>query len=531
MKIGVLVDSQRQQPSWIVEILERLDAHADFQLQLFQASVDSTKRENIGWVGRIARSLERRVVPNPYQAAVRPRPIPQPILSAAQSVAEMNQAALDLCFATIPTPSPPQGPNAVYGSTEIWFVDGNDSVMYGQPDVLLGNSISTLAVKSLKDGELSLVEVSRVDCEFAASRNLAKLLSAVPDTLMRGLNRYRLQCASEGDSPSDLAQHVFVQQNDSKIASPHSHSELAYLMRLLKNLFLKSIFERSARTARKLLGNGEPGYWTVRFGSLEESVANWKTIDLNPKSRWVADPFLMVTEFAKFVLFEDWDVARKIGKISAINVAEPSQIFSVLNLPHHLSYPFTFRRANDWYMIPECNQSGKVTLYRVDFSDDGQSFQLEEVRVLLEGEFVDTTVVRLDNHDYLLTNPRKPYSKSFRSALEVYLCDDLTNPTAELKPHPLNPVVIDPVLGRNGGRTVGVDGDISKGSARFTIRRLSQKNDRKYGEALVESHVAIDEQSFQTIDFRILELPDACARTHHFDFCEGHGTRDLYFDH
>lgn len=118
------------------------------------------------------------------------------------------------------------------------------------------------------------------------------------------------------------------------------------------------------------------------------------------REKWCADPMLVDDGERTWLFYEA--VLGDHGHIEVAPVLEDCTLGTpmvVLQDECHYSYPFVFRRDNDWYMIPESSASGQVRLYRATRFPD----QWESVAVLLREKGVDTTVFEQCGQLYLLT--------------------------------------------------------------------------------------------------------------------------------
>ena len=146
--------------------------------------------------------------------------------------------------------------------------------------------------------------------------------------------------------------------------------------------------------------------WFVAIRPHEEAPLEKQTMSftvLNNTFRyWCADPFPMDRDGKTYVFMEVYDRFLQQGFIGyrTIERGRVSPIQICLKGSHHLSYPFLFEQDGVVYMLPECYQSGELTLYRaVDFPN-----KWEKAAVLLSGlPLCDTNAVVHDGTKYLLT--------------------------------------------------------------------------------------------------------------------------------
>jgi hypothetical protein len=66
------------------------------------------------------------------------------------------------------------------------------------------------------------------------------------------------------------------------------------------------------------------------------------------------------------IVCEEFDHRRQKGTLAAFRISAQGAfpLGRVLAAPHHLSYPYTFEWEGEVYCVPECAESGEVTLYR-----------------------------------------------------------------------------------------------------------------------------------------------------------------------
>jgi len=184
-------------------------------------------------------------------------------------------------------------------------------------------------------------------------------------------------------------------------------------------------------------------------------------------SRSVADPFMVCVDGAWYMFFEVVD--ERTGK-GAIGLATSSDALRwryqriILSEPFHLSYPYVFEDRGDFYMTPECHQSGAVRLYRATRFP----FRWRLVETLLDGAvLLDPSLVQYAGRWWMFveTNPEFRYD-----TLRLYSASDLAGAWSE---HPESPVVRDdPHTARPAGR-ITVLGD--------TLVRFAQNCSPAYG--------------------------------------------------
>jgi hypothetical protein len=162
---------------------------------------------------------------------------------------------------------------------------------------------------------------------------------------------------------------------------------------------------------------------------------------LPPQGSEYADPFTFDWRGKSGILLEELVRGTEKAHITLIELDEgesAGRARVVLDLPTHLSYPYTFENEGQLYMLPESQASGNVDLYRATDSD-----QLEwlHVATLLKGvRAVDSSLVVHNGRFWLFCNLPAPDSDSDWEELHLYSSASLTE---GWEGHPLNPVVSD----------------------------------------------------------------------------------------
>jgi hypothetical protein len=104
---------------------------------------------------------------------------------------------------------------------------------------------------------------------------------------------------------------------------------------------------------------------TIKFKKDEiYSVERLKA--LQPKTRFLADPFFLKVKDTFYIFFEHQLVTPKaeIGLLTSIDGVNYKYRGTVLKAPFHLSYPQVFYYKKEYYMIPESKQANAVLLYK-----------------------------------------------------------------------------------------------------------------------------------------------------------------------
>jgi hypothetical protein len=168
---------------------------------------------------------------------------------------------------------------------------------------------------------------------------------------------------------------------------------------------------------------------------------------------FVADPFMVREENTWYMFFEVLNQQTKRGEIglaTSQNTVDWRYQNIVLAEPFHLSYPYVFEWMNEYYMIPECSESGGIRLYKAEQFPTQWAFV---GNLLIGPTFLDPSIFRHDDRWWLFaeTNPEHQFD-----TLRLYCADELLGPWIE---HPASPIVQgNPHISRPGGRVVSYKG-------------------------------------------------------------------------
>lgn len=185
---------------------------------------------------------------------------------------------------------------------------------------------------------------------------------------------------------------------------------------------------------------------------------------------FVADPFLFFLNEKYYLFFEVLNTVNNLGEIGLATSTDGKKWNYekiIMKSRFHLSYPFIFAHNNVIYMIPECQTSGKVTLYKAH----NFPFEWTPISDILLGSHVDSTLVYFNGIFYLFTY--KLAEKESDSSLEIWYSDELDK---GWKSHPGNPISFgDKFPSRPGGRILNIGND---------LYRFVQDNSEYYGKQI-----------------------------------------------
>lgn len=239
--------------------------------------------------------------------------------------------------------------------------------------------------------------------------------------------------------------------------------------------------------------------WSIGIYQGESPLALWPAAEVvNPvltraevtdvAAVFVADPFMLRVQDSWYLFFEvmNWRANKgEIGLATSGDGLNWTYRHIVLAEPFHLSYPYVFEWAGEYFMIPESYQAGAIRLYKA------RRFPREWALVgtLLEGPFLaDASVFRHGGHWWLFAETKPDQ----HGTLRLYHADALGGPWVE---HPESPVIKEkPNSARPAGRILLLDDKPV---------RFAQNCEPNYGTAVRA--------------FEILELTPASYREREFD--------------
>lgn len=200
----------------------------------------------------------------------------------------------------------------------------------------------------------------------------------------------------------------------------------------------------------------------------KEKIWEVKWLDEALESQFLADPFGCEFDGNYILLFENY--INDKGKISSKKNTE--EIKSQLELPIHLSYPYTLFYEGRWYCLPEQSASNKLEIFQIH----PITYQLEHpVEILSNFKAVDPSLILKDDKWYLFCTDAS--SKGADVRLSIFISDSITGP---YRPHQKNPVKTDISSARCGGKIFAHEGK---------LYRPSQDSSRTYGGEIVINRI------------------------------------------
>jgi hypothetical protein len=207
----------------------------------------------------------------------------------------------------------------------------------------------------------------------------------------------------------------------------------------------------------------------------------------NAPGRFYADPFVLRYEGTTAVFFEDYDFGAERAHISRVVLGQDGEIGPArpaLQRPYHLSYPFAFVHDGAALMLPESSANRTIELYEAEAFPDRWRLR----RVLIEGIDASDNTLHYDGETGLwwIFSSVSEFGGSSHDSLSIFFSEQLEGPW---RPHPGNPVKLDPASSRPAGPLLPRDG---------RLFRPAQNCARTYGGSLAWCEVKqLDPRTFR----------------------------------
>lgn len=241
---------------------------------------------------------------------------------------------------------------------------------------------------------------------------------------------------------------------------------------------LKQSLHLCSRHLKKYLNIHDRWYVAYQHCTWRES-SMWRGKTLpNPDGCFLADPFVLQRDGRTYVFVENYHYATNKGRIAVYDLSSenPDFLGIALEEPFHLSFPYVFEYAGNLYMCPESVANQDIRIYRcIEFP---LRWELAK-QAMKSVAAVDSMIFEHHGLWWLFTNISDSEPHDF-CELHLFWASDPLSDTWH--PHPLNPVVADPELARNGG--VLRDGQ--------KLFRVAQSQGRdEYGVSALLRHIEI----------------------------------------
>ena len=238
------------------------------------------------------------------------------------------------------------------------------------------------------------------------------------------------------------------------------------------------------------------------FDLRRHPATGWRDLP-DDGGRFYADPFPIEHAGTTYLFVEEYVHALRKGIVSVVPFGREGPIGApkpVLEVGHHLSYPFVFEREGQMWMVPESCGAGTIDLYRATAFPGGW---VRESTLLAGIVASDATLIEHQGHWWMFATVRDgavgaPLGHgSYSDSLHLWSAPGFRGPWT---PHPQNPVLVDIASARPAGHVV------VRGNG---LVRPVQNCIEAYGGSLALARIdRLDESGFsQTVETAITSGP------------------------
>jgi hypothetical protein len=188
---------------------------------------------------------------------------------------------------------------------------------------------------------------------------------------------------------------------------------------------------------------------------IEITQGGWRDVQKKHSKRYTAprgifwaDPFLRQHHGKTYCFVEEYSYSIKRAHISVLEISQGRIEFLGIALQEsfHLSFPFIFQFDGQMYMCPETSERHQIRLYRS--TEFPLRWELCSI-VMDKISAVDSMFFEHNGKWWLLTTVDRTSLNDHCSELCLFFADSPLD--TRWTPHPLNPLFIDPLGGRNAG--------------------------------------------------------------------------------
>ena len=244
---------------------------------------------------------------------------------------------------------------------------------------------------------------------------------------------------------SDSAENCAVEtqiQNQTSILIRSFRLSFNFLLASTKLAGL--IIKKSLTRRKKVI----PEPWKIRVREVKcDSTEGHTDSFIVSDGATLADPFYFEIEDRQLVVAEKLEMPNGKGKIVLFEKIDRSwsELGTVLEGNHHISFPFVFHYDGEIFMCPEESALENIRLLEIG----SNPLKVVEKSSILKIRAVDCVIFFKDGLWWLLCTTKAEKTRGYHNYLDAFYSD---NPlSADWKPHTKNPIVLDSRKARNGG--------------------------------------------------------------------------------
>lgn len=510
LKIALVRGAGELEP-WMGRLAERVCVTDGMELvgQVMRSDTSSKKRMN--WVHRLWWSAERKMVAKPTE---RETPIfddletalPRLDLADATAIKKLDvDVIIDLTTGSGAGISPDA---ARFG---VWFLKFLTPMKAAMSVWSIADNAPFFKAKlcrTMPDGQLpEMVSSAVLNLKMFASLNHLFTCEKAVSLIMRELKR--LSVTNELAPGSKV--HLAVAQR-----KPGVFTFTRYAFGVVRRVAKRFVEVQASKL------HFRPGEFFLKTSKTDLLTADPANMNEHHSSAngYFADPFLWEHDGEMYCFFEVYNYAKDTGYIAAGKLVDGvlSDIMPAVKTDYHMSFPFLFEdEAGTLFMMPEvCSQKRIETWKCIEFPH-----RWERVQTVLDDVIAaDSSLAKIDNDWWLFTNMSNDPFGEMSSELHLYKVDGPG--LSKLTPHPLNPVVFDTRIARNGGRVIQKQSD---------YYRMSQDNSHGlygYGvNAMKIEHISMKDYR-ETLERKIEpDFQPGIIGSHHMDSRAGMVVMDV----
>ena len=224
----------------------------------------------------------------------------------------------------------------------------------------------------------------------------------------------------------------------------------------------------------------------------------WMRVHEYGKHGWFADPFILsMTEKEFVILAEEFHYADKKGRLVELVIERPSlcvkEIYVILSLDTHLSFPIIYRENGKVYVYPENAESGTLTIWEYD----SENHCLSNPQLLIQEPLADSQIFKIGDVYYLFAIKTLMGTQDDTKTLYVYSSPTLMGPYQEIQ------TIHNERREERGAGEIFQEGD--------KIIRPAQCCENKYGESMIFYELVLKNGQFEEVE-RSRMFPDATRK-------------------